>query len=877
MDLKDRVLLYGGLAIGILASLVGSVLAVIAVCLLGAGGAFAAPSISGTSGTWSHGGAVTISGSSFGTKSPAAPLLWDNGQYATLSAAGWYGWWPNTGPAGAQLQYSTGTAGVVMPHARVSKYITGAHEGTTGFDAGYNVAAWVDFAKSNGMGVYANYYHRVNPNWDAGIGSPADGNFKTIGYSVCCTIYELPNNWYLASFFNDPASDTQYIITDDNGSLQNPDANGDNAFHENMVSPGKAPASDASKWVKNEYEMVITNATGFGGGFVRIYDNGVLGVNYVGRTDNMAGTSRVFGVGGYSRDYGSADNRRFWAGVYIDTTLARVVLCEGSSYATRGRCEPQIPSAWSASSISVSVNAGRFADSATAYLYVCDSAASCNSTGTAIVIAAGGGDTTPPTVPGPLTCNSTSSAQIQCSWTASTDSGGSGLVGYDLQRCTMHGCAAYTIIASPTANSFVDTVPSPTAYQYRVRARDGAGNTSAYGPETAVAAPADAPFRMGVSTPVEFRTTYTPAERAQLLDSILAMCGIGCPVRFDLTHSTACPDAPPAGCTWGNYDTIIGEITARGLEPWPIALSSPAWNRHASCTANAEPTDHQVFADWVGAAVARYGFKWIEIWNEPNLKQFWCDASTGTQAIDSTDFVDLLKRSYVTAKTARPSIVVVTGGTAWTSTALPDSRAARGWIQDLYANGGKHYYDCYGHHPYVDTSRPPATPFSSEPGTGWMEMDATGTNLRGVMTSNGDAHKRICATEWGIPSGGTPSVTEAQQAADWVTSGFQILAGKTWSGPSMWYAMRDPCATATDLQCNYGLLRRDWSAKPAWSAFQAEATTAVAGTVAGQSSMSGSLGTAIRVGGAASAVANSIGAVVIRAPAPPGFQRIPGH
>jgi hypothetical protein len=80
-------------------------------------------------------------------------------------------------------------------------------------------------------------------------------------------------------------------------------------------------------------------------------------------------------------------------------------------------------------------------------------------------------DTTPPTVPGTLS-QSTSGTTITLSWGASTDTGGSGLAGYNVYRDG-------TLIATAgTATSYQDTQPATATVSYHVRARDGAGNLS---------------------------------------------------------------------------------------------------------------------------------------------------------------------------------------------------------------------------------------------------------------------------------------------------------------------------------------------------------------------------------------------------------------
>lgn len=83
-------------------------------------------------------------------------------------------------------------------------------------------------------------------------------------------------------------------------------------------------------------------------------------------------------------------------------------------------------------------------------------------------------DTTPPSVPGGLSSPSQTSSSISLTWNASTDnSGGSGVAGYDVYQ-------GGSLVGSPTATSYTATgLTANTAYAFRVRARDNAGNASA--------------------------------------------------------------------------------------------------------------------------------------------------------------------------------------------------------------------------------------------------------------------------------------------------------------------------------------------------------------------------------------------------------------
>ncbi|SEG90566.1 endo-1,4-beta-xylanase [Nonomuraea solani] len=85
-------------------------------------------------------------------------------------------------------------------------------------------------------------------------------------------------------------------------------------------------------------------------------------------------------------------------------------------------------------------------------------------------------DTTPPTTPGTPASSGVTSNSAALTWTASTDSGGSGLAGYNVYR---EQGTTDTQLGQSTTNSITLTGLSPsTQYQVYVRARDGAGNLS---------------------------------------------------------------------------------------------------------------------------------------------------------------------------------------------------------------------------------------------------------------------------------------------------------------------------------------------------------------------------------------------------------------
>ena len=84
---------------------------------------------------------------------------------------------------------------------------------------------------------------------------------------------------------------------------------------------------------------------------------------------------------------------------------------------------------------------------------------------------AGPPDTQVPTAPTNLAANAASSTQINLSWTASTDN--VGVTGYQIERCTVAGCANFALLTTVSTTSYNNTgLTASTSYSYRVRATD---------------------------------------------------------------------------------------------------------------------------------------------------------------------------------------------------------------------------------------------------------------------------------------------------------------------------------------------------------------------------------------------------------------------
>ena len=118
-------------------------------------------------------------------------------------------------------------------------------------------------------------------------------------------------------------------------------------------------------------------------------------------------------------------------------------------------------------------------------------------------------DTTAPSLPANLTAGAVTSSSVNLVWSASTDTGGSGLAGYRIYRD-----GAATPVATVAATSYTDAgLAAQTTYSYTVRAYDNAGNQSAEaGPVTATTSQQAA--NVTISGAVTFdRPSYTASNR----------------------------------------------------------------------------------------------------------------------------------------------------------------------------------------------------------------------------------------------------------------------------------------------------------------------------------------------------------------------------
>lgn len=388
--------------------------------------------VSSATASISHNGSATITGLNFGTKSPAAPMWWDNGEGATDTAlVPNYGddacssnsWITSGSLTGANKCYNdalpnavtensgisniryrgVGYRSVTAPHSKSTKYIAGAHDDEgecLGNEVGQNVGLTIGDTSSHDV-WFAHYYLRLDLLWPISTNQ----NYKWVNFETqdAATRPTMYTNDYGYTYISSTG------CTCDTGSEERSAPfcgydywNGASDFFAldyATVTMTSAPcgsptfthdqlkASPFKQWTREEWSMKrstdylkfsVNNKT---------YMDTTLGGEL--NDTRLPSSPTAITLGGFWREAGCGegiqddlndDAFRYFDDVYVDSTFSRVMLCNNATYASATICEPQIPSSWADGSIIVTVNQGALPDG-TAYLFVFDSTNTANDTG----------------------------------------------------------------------------------------------------------------------------------------------------------------------------------------------------------------------------------------------------------------------------------------------------------------------------------------------------------------------------------------------------------------------------------------------------------------------------------------------------------------
>ena len=282
-------------------------------------------------------------------------------------------------------------------------------------------------------------------------------------------------------------------------------------------------------------------------------------------------------------------------------------------------------------------------------------------------------------------------------------------------------------------------------------------------------------------------------------------------IRFDAKWGVVEPE--PGRRNWEPYDRLVAAANERRLRVLMVVGYPPDWaqpERHAS---RVDPAAYARFAAELVARYAPRGVRHYELWNEPNLSNFWLPAP------DPPAYAKLVKAAYPAMKAEEEDTTILIGALAPVGNPRGEPPDCPGgatkvnpipFLQELLREGVGGSFDALSYHPYTGG----ALPGEEHPCNAWHQLEGTSPSLRSVLDEAGERDKEIWVTEFG---GAVDEVGEEHQAA-LVEAALRLWPTYSWAGAFMVYTYRD---RSTDHR--YDLAPPD-GRRPAWDAFRAGAS-----------------------------------------------------
>ncbi|MBI5116962.1 hypothetical protein HZA56_10865 [Candidatus Poribacteria bacterium] len=335
------------------------------------------PQISGVSGQFQEGGALTVSGTGFGTKSQPVPLLWKDFEDSQPGAA-------IVGDRNTQQTenkgwtYAVGNITYADGNNLPGSLLCSRHD-MSGCDTSARTADLYWVTDANLKRVFVSFWAV----FDWGIQDPRH-SMKLWRLSSSSDDYVILKDQHWSADPIDPKIVASHYYT-----LQVGDGYPltDNYY-------GHIQSPPVKKWYRIEIQAE-QSSTGVADGSISIWHGGldtpmvnVLNLRNVITTHSYLWNTLE--IGEYCANTPGCPTNceavTYFDDVYLDNSWARVVIGNAATYEACTNLQTQVPSAWSNTSITVTGHTG-FLPYGTAYLYVVDSNGVRNSAGYPITVA----------------------------------------------------------------------------------------------------------------------------------------------------------------------------------------------------------------------------------------------------------------------------------------------------------------------------------------------------------------------------------------------------------------------------------------------------------------------------------------------------------
>jgi polysaccharide biosynthesis protein PslG len=291
-------------------------------------------------------------------------------------------------------------------------------------------------------------------------------------------------------------------------------------------------------------------------------------------------------------------------------------------------------------------------------------------------------------------------------------------------------------------------------------------------------------------------------------------------VRLDVQWRQAQPSRGSYDQWWiHEYGQAIEMARRAGQRVVLMAYNAPAW-ASGSPRSNV-PRKPRDFARFMAHLARTYRGKVsaYEVWNEPNLERFW---STGPSP---RAYTRLLKVTYRAIKSVDRKAKVVFGGLS-----LNDYK----FVRRAYRAGAKGHFDVMATHPYTYCGTTGPRKVRRSHGRITPDSFLAYRKVRRVMVARHDAgpiwftefgwntSTEKCNPRAGIWQGG---VSQRKQAR-YLRQSFRLVRRTHYVKVALWYNFRNNYwqHDANTPEARYGLVRSNYSRKPAYRAFRRYAT-----------------------------------------------------
>lgn len=407
--------------------------------------AHAAPAISSVSGTFGKGQTIRISGSGFGSKSPAAPYIWADFE---------------NGSNPSSLGQKTNWDGV-----QSLSWSTEGYAGSHGMKASDGNGDWA---------LRSDYSSWTSENQHVYIFKKQKANFLVTSDTQNWKIWRM---WPPNSQGNYP----DLYIAAHNGRAYVEDIGTESGYWGNF-------RTTSTNWTTEEIIFRASSAINLKDGLLTYRLDGqqlssgsvltrssaapaYMSQNYV--------VHQVLANAGMWSPAWSSNNRVWVDDVYVDTTWSRVMLGDAATFSSCRTLDIQIPQAWSDTGVTLVGNTDSFASGARAYVYVFDKDNNVNAAGYPVTIGQGSTvSNTAPSVNAGAAATVTVGAPLSLSGTV-TDDGLPNPPGHTTVAWSSISGPAAPTISEPTLLSTDVRFPVAGVYVLQLTANDGALSASA--------------------------------------------------------------------------------------------------------------------------------------------------------------------------------------------------------------------------------------------------------------------------------------------------------------------------------------------------------------------------------------------------------------